>query len=493
MFRSTASVWFVLSFGVTACFGRVRFDYLASDHPDEDQPSFDAPLTGGMGGMTPRTEPLEPGPHDEIPREEEPVDRLCTSDCCPQELAVLTVPAFLDVTRSSPYFSGDGRFIALSSSTYSEDDQIDAVDDQVYLYDLSERTLLHATRSVSSNAAQGRSEPFGISHDGRWVILTSWASDLVEGDENGQSDVFLFDREDQNTRLLSRTPAGTAGNGSSLARDISPDGRFVVFSSASSDLTEGDNNEGWDVFVWDRETGQTRRVSMGEGDQQTNPVPGNHAHISADGRFVSFHSLSDLLMPGDQNAQFDIFLADLAQGTTTRVSRSALGSETDGSVFVLGMSDDARFLSSYASATNLIDNDTNGVDDVFLLDREQGAVRRVNLGLKGEQADVGTRSAVLSHDGKYLSFASDAETLSTNTSDGVVAGSTTSQSYVYDVTQEQLVLLSRTPRGTPGNAPSDAAQLSATGRCYVFTSSATDLAENGRYDDRPQIFVGRLP
>jgi Tol biopolymer transport system component len=306
-------------------------------------------------------------------------------------------------------------------------------------------------------------------------------------DKNSATDVFLYDQVQGEMLLVSTSLQGVAANGSSFGRDVSPDGRFVVYSSEASDLTNEDTNDAWDVFVWDRESSLSERISLGPGDQQRNVQPGVHAHISDDGRYVSYHSLSDQLTPEAENGVFDVFVTDRERNSTTLLSSAASGELVDGNAFVLGMSGDGRYLSSYASASNWVHGDTNGVQDVFLIDRTEGTTRRINLGPDGQEADSGSSSAVLSSDGRFLSFASAA----TNLVEG--DDNRMEDSFVYDQVTDTVTALSRSASGEFGSGSSQAAQFSSSGSCYVFASTASNLSLSSTTDEVVDLYVGRWP
>ena len=170
---------------------------------------------------------------------------------------------------------------------------------------------------MSGNAASAHP---AVSADGRWVAFTSRASNLLAGDTNSADDVFLFDRQNGGMTRVSVGPDGDQGNSySSGAVSLSADGRWIAFTSAASNLVPFDTNGHEDVFVHDRNTGQTRRVSVGPDASPGNAGSFNPA-MSADGRWVAFASRATDLVEGDTNGQEDIFVHDSLTGTTSRVS-----------------------------------------------------------------------------------------------------------------------------------------------------------------------------
>lgn len=484
MKRLSIISWSLCSLSLLACFGKVRYSVDPDATPQDsaaggapDVPDLPDPPPGSGGSVPPASggAPSTPPP--------------CEVDCCPSvltQLNVLPESGPLDQSLTHPLLSGDGTWVVFASRSQVLLPQNTAGQKELFVYSLAHGELQHVSLDDEAQS-DGASEPNSISQDGRFILFTSQNSRLVEGDANERSDVFLFDRVDRIMILVSATPTGTSGNGTSLGRDMSPDGRWVVFSSSASNLTDMDDNAAWDVFVWDRTSGVTERVSMGPGDQQRNPVPGPHAHISMDGRFVSFHSQSSQLLAGDADDTFDIYVVDRKDQSVQLVSRSTTQGQADGNSFVLGMSDDARFFSSYASATNLVDDDSNGLSDVFLFDHERGHTVRANLSSLGSQANIGSDTASLSGDGRYVTFASAASSLMPG------QPSQFSDSYLYDATRGVLARLSEDAHHAPGNAESDVAQLSASGRCFVLSSFASNLTPASEDDGVADLFVGSLP
>ncbi len=163
--------------------------------------------------------------------------------------------------------------------------------------------------SISSAGQQGNGSSFypSISADGRYVAFYSDATNLVAGETNVKYDVFVYDRKTHKTRRVSVSSGGQEGNGNSLAPSISADGRYVAFHSYASNLVAGDSNNIVDVFVYDRRKHKTRRVSVSSGGQQGNSFSLDPS-ISADGRYVAFHSYASNLVAGDTNDKSDVFV-----------------------------------------------------------------------------------------------------------------------------------------------------------------------------------------
>jgi cold shock CspA family protein len=203
----------------------------------------------------------------------------------------------------------------------------------------------------------------------------SLADNLVPGDTNADYDVFVHDRQNGTTERVNVSSNGNQANGtfgSNISAWISDDGRYVAFEQAAANLVPGDSNGDSDVFVHDRQNGRTERVSVDSGGLQGNGDSGT-PWISGDGRFVVFLSGATNLVPGDTNGLWDVFVHDRRIGTTERVNISSSGVQANGlpSGHVQA-SVDARFVLLDSAATNLVPADTNGVEDVFLRDRFGG-------------------------------------------------------------------------------------------------------------------------
>ena len=219
------------------------------------------------------------------------------------------------------------------------------------------RTRRHSRQRLQLNPA--------ISADGRFVAFNSFASNLVPGDTNGATDIFVRDRELGTTRRVGVGLGGVQANEASTAAAVSANGRFVAFDSFASNLVPGDDNFARDVFVYDRRAGTTRRVSVGSaGSNGESFFPA----ISADGRFVAFVSSATDLVPGDTNNEDDIFVRDLELGATRRVSVGPGGTQGNGPSSGPALSADGRFVAFEIAANTLVPGDTNGATDIFVRD-----------------------------------------------------------------------------------------------------------------------------
>src|SRR4030042_2028754 len=267
--------------------------------------------------------------------------------------------------------------------------------------------------SISSAGAQGNNDSrfSSISSDGRYVAFSSTASNLVTGDTNGTRDIFVHDREMGETTRVSVSSEGVQGNGSySRYPSISSDGRCVAFPSLASNLVIGDTNGRWDIFVHDRQTGETTRVSVSSADVQGNDnsiYPG----MSSDGRYVVFSSTASNLVNGDTNNNSDVFVHDRETGETTKVSVSSAGVHGNDGSYHPSISSDGRYVAFISNASNLVTGDTNGTNDIFVHDREMGETTRVSVSSAGIEGNSDSHDPFISSDGRHVAFASYASNL----------------------------------------------------------------------------------
>src|SRR3989441_6808558 len=186
------------------------------------------------------------------------------------------------------------------------------------IYTLSLHDALPISGGAQGNGSSGLigfAFPPALSADGRFIAFVSLATSLVAGDTNGATDVFVRDRQTGTTERVSVASGGTQSNAASLGSALSADGRLVAFQSDATNLAPGDTNGATDVFVRDRQTGMTERVSVASDGTQANNIS-SYPALSADGRFVAFQSDATNLVAGDTNGATDVFVHDRQTGTT---------------------------------------------------------------------------------------------------------------------------------------------------------------------------------
>jgi Tol biopolymer transport system component len=330
--------------------------------------------------------------------------------------------------------------------------------------------------------ADDESEAAAVSADGRYVAFRSLATNLAAGDTNASYDVFVHDHQTAAIERVSLDSAGAEGNGDSGRPGISGDGRYVAFRSIASNLVPGDTNGVADVFVHDRQTGATERVSVDSAGLQANGPsgsPGDSPSVSADGRYVAFWSDATDLVASDTNGSADVFVRDRQAGTTERVSVGSSGVEGNGDSIDAAISADGRHVAFSSLATNLVAGDL-GFSDVFVHDRLAGTTERVSVSSSGVKGNGPSESPALSADGRWVAFESWAGNLVPgDTSPGFV------DIFVHDRQTGTTECVSLDPQGNVVNGDSMSAQVSGDGRYVAFSSLASKLvpgAANGSWN-----------
>ncbi|MFC6674094.1 hypothetical protein [Marinobacterium aestuariivivens] len=384
----------------------------------------------------------------------------------------------------APMISADGRSVAFSSRSNNlvAGDTNGTID--VFVHDRDTGTTERVSvDSAGNEAAGGDSSSPAISFNGRFVAFVSNASNLVTGDTNGTFDVFIHDRDTGTTERVSVDSSGNQVGGFNVDPAISADGRFVAFASNGSTLVAGDTNGAFDIFVHDRDSGETTRVSVDTVGTQGNGhsfQPG----ISSDGRFVAFSSTANNLVAGDTNGTFDVFVHDRDNGTTERISVDSAGVQGNGFSFnrTQAISADDRFVTFHSSASNLVAGDTNGRDDVFVHDRTTGTTSRVSVDSAGAEGNNHSSSPAISADGRFVSYQSFASNL--------VAGDTSIfvDIFVHDRNTGNTERVSVNSAGVQGNGSSFQPTISSDDRFVAFRSFASNLVA-GDTNGRDDVFV----
>ncbi len=374
--------------------------------------------------------------------------------------------------------SADGRYVTfLSYANNLVPDDTNGKQD-VFVHD---RVTGRTERvSVASNGieANGHSWMPAISDDGRYVVFQSDATNLVADDTNGKSDIFVHDRLTGRTERVSVASDGTQVNDTSWNPAISADGRYVAFASTATNLVSGDTNGKQDVFVHDRQTGQTVRVSVASDGTQANDESGDPA-LSGDGRYVAFVSPASNLVAGDTNNQHDVFVHNLETGQTERVSVATGGTQGNGASGSPALSADGRYVAFASIATNLVSGDTNGKQDVFVHDCQAGQTERVSVASGGTQSNGGSSYPTISADGRYVAFLSFATNLVPGDTNGKI------DIFVYDRQTGQTARVSVANNDAQANDNAGASAISADGFYVAFGSDASNLVSgdtNGQRD-----------
>ena len=347
--------------------------------------------------------------------------------------------------------SGDGRFVGFISTADNLVENDNNEQSDMFIHD----TLTKKTEivSVATDGTQGNKSTFNrsaISTDGRFVTFQSTSTNLIGRDINNATDIFVRDRQQNITTLASISSEGVQGNGGSLSPSISGDGRFVAFRSFASSLTRYDTNNTFDILVHDRQTAQTNRVSIAPDGEVSN---GNSldAFIATYGRYVSFQSKATNLTQNDTNDKQDVFLHDMDTGKTTLMSvasnRVQANRESNQLAPVSGLGRSAVF---QTVANNLVSGDTNGHVDIFVHNQNSQSTDRVSVSTTGEQGSMSSSYPYISADGRYITFVSEAYNLVPNDDNGRL------DIFVYDRGQavvEPTATQTNTPSPTPSATP----------------------------------------
>lgn len=343
--------------------------------------------------------------------------------------------------------------------------------------------------SENDEDQQGNSESYdpAVSDNGRFVVFTSLASNLVPDDTNNEYDVFLYDRQEDTTTRVSESTSGAQANGSSGDAVISGNGRYVAFETEARNLSvKLDRNGYQDIYVHDRITGQTNRVTIDNKGKQANGFSYSPS-ISADGRYVAFTSEADnLSVKPDRNDDQDVFVYDRRTRKTNRVSVNTAGKEGNRDSYDPAISGSGRYVAFTSEASNFDDNDRNRAEDVFVYDRKDQTTTRVSVSSSGQQANGSSWGSAISADGQRIAFASSATNLvpdDTNSQDDV---------FVHDLGRGHTTVVSVSSDGELANGPlaqnGEPVQISANGRQVIFVSGATNLV-SGDINNAEDAFV----
>ena len=375
--------------------------------------------------------------------------------------------------------SADGRFVVFSSSASNlvPGDGNEAQD--VFVHDRH----TGATELVSTDTAgqQGNNWSYGgsVSEDGQYIAFLSEADNLVSADLNECPDVFVRDRIAGHTSLISvAATEGEQANGQSSLPSISADGRYVAFASEATNLTsEGTGG----VFVRDRQEETTELASIAS---SGDPIAGHsyHASISRNGQFVVFTSDDSSVVDEDYNDCDDVFVHDRLAGTTERVSLGSGGEEASGDSFFPSISADGRFVAFVSWGDNLVPGDTNGWPDIFLRDRQLGTTQRVNVGPAGEEANSASSFPSISADGRFVAFWSGA--------DNLVAGHMgwLEDVFIWDRWEAGVELVSASSENEQADRWTSSPSISANGRFIAFFSWASNLTADDT-NDCSDVFI----
>ena len=371
-----------------------------------------------------------------------------------------------------PALSNDGRYVAFESLANNLVANDTNVDWDVFVHD--RQTGQTERVSVSSSGLQGNGKSWSpaISSTGRYIAFSSFASNLVSGDTNNGSDIFVMDRDTGVIQRVSVSSSEAQTAGGSHDPAISSNGRYIAFYSGAGDLVASDTNDKFDVFVRDTVAGETWLVSVSTGGAQGNHDSWGKVSISGDGRRVGFASWASTLVSNDTNGVMDVFVRDWFSGLTTLASISSGGAFSNGNSSGM-ISSNGRYVAFGSDGSNLVSGDTNGVSDAFVHDLDTGLTERVTVSASGGQSNGGVYAVDISTGGRLVIFHSSANNL--------VSNDTNSRQdvFVYDRDYDRTSRVSIATNGTQGNANAlYLFDMSGDTRFVAFSSYASNLVAN---------------
>jgi Tol biopolymer transport system component len=352
----------------------------------------------------------------------------------------------------------------------------------IYVYQVASGEVELVSVGEGGQSGWGPSRAASISDDGRYVAFVSFAPNFAPDDDNDVPDVFVRDRQTQTTERISVHSLGTQASDWSWGPAISGDGAVVAFVSWADNLVDDDTNAVGDVFLHDLVTGQTERISLSSAGLQGNDYSGGKGiSVSQDGRYLAFCSLADNLVTDDFNNSWDVFVRDRVAGTTQRISVDSAGVEGNDHSWYPSISADGRYVAFWSSADDLVAGDDNNADDCFVHDRQTGDTERVSLDSAGTQANGPSRYPRISADGALVIFQSAATNLDSDDLNGY------DDVFLRDRVAQTTELVSLNSDDEQANNHCARGDVSADGRLVSFETRATNFAVD--YNQAEDVFV----
>lgn len=384
--------------------------------------------------------------------------------------------------------SSNGRYVLFTTAEKIVPEDTNTYSD-VHLLDRATKIVKRISVGPNNLQANGHSsaDKQSISADGRYIVFQSYASNLTTGaPPSGFIHTYVYDRVAGTNEIIDVSSTGAMANGATSKATISADGRFVAFSSTASNLVVNDTNGLGDVFLRDRNNKTTVLVSISTNNIQANDHSSTQydyaPSVSADGRYVVFTTRATNLVPGDTN-NFDVFVRDIVAGTTKRVSNGISGAQPNGESGSGRISSDGHYVLFASSASNIIANDTNNSSDLFMFDLVANSYERVNISAAGAQANAGASYAAISQDGRFIAY----NTTATNIlNDGGPGGHVP---VIYDRLNRVVERVSVSSTGQlVGDAGGMTPSISADGKIVAFSTYSGQLVPNDT-NNKYDVFV----
>jgi large repetitive protein len=383
----------------------------------------------------------------------------------------------------SPSLSEDGRYVAFSSNMALVEGKNVQYDD-VYIHDRLTGTTNLVSNGLNQPYANNSSSSPSINGDGHFIAFESNASNLVAGDQNGMTDIFVKDLTNQTTERISVSTTGVEADESSYEPSISADGRYVAYYSYATNLVDGVSivPDTSILYIRDRSTQSTIQINNADGE----PVKGYSIKISANGQYVVFDSPMNNLVPDDFNNNTDVFVYQIQTGQIERVSLTSTGDEVLGGGSGPFISGDGNLIAFTSSSSDYVPGITEYRDRIYLHNRMTGMTELISMGLNGADPDGHSMMPMIGGDGRYIIYESEANNLVEGDyfDPNRFLGSQYDV-FVYDTVTQRTERVDFPREGEVLNGHSAMPAISANGKVVAFASWATTLEE------RPQqgVFV----
>ena len=368
--------------------------------------------------------------------------------------------------------SSDGRWLAFTSfaTNLVAGFAPTPASSNVYLADRETGAVTLVSAPSSGTQANGSSSEPSVSDDGRYVVFTSAATNLTSGDTNAFADIYRRDTWANTTTLISKRTGGTSGTGASQHPDISGNGARIVFDSVATNLLAvPDVLNSSDIFLWS--SGTLTRASVTPGGTEPNSTSLWPA-ISNDGTTIAYQSWASNILTGDTNASPDVY-ARAVGGATTKISIPKTGTVANQGCYTPSISADGSKVAFDSKASNLVTADTNGVNDAFVRNRSTSTTARASTNALGAQLTDGAQLLGLSADGAHVLFRTQDANVGLLPTDGGW------HAYLRDTGSGVVSLVDvGDASGTYGNEDVAYGAVSGTGRYATFASGSSDLVRN---------------
>jgi hypothetical protein len=382
---------------------------------------------------------------------------------------------------NNPAISADGRFIAFVGGDNTIVGDANNYQD-IFVYDHELNTISLVSRPSIGNQSDGGNSFYpSMSKNGRYISYESNAYNLVETGYNGYRQIYVYDQQTGENTLISVSSSGASGNRNSFASAISGDGRYVAFTSEATNLVANDTNNSRDVFVHDRQTGQTTIVSVTSAGELRSGNAETVVDISEDGRYVAFITSAQLA----DVSGLQIYVRDRQAMQTERISRrytdgGAVNGMTASYTDEVSISDDGRYVAFVSNGTNFVPNDYNTGADGFLYDRQLAETSLITpYNTYNEAAYI--NSVAISGNAEYVVFSSQYQFVPEDTNGYKI------DIFRYHIPTQTMALISVKADGEQGIDNSHSPIMSDDGRWVAFVSIADNFV-TGNFD-KPHLLL----